>query len=141
MKNTIKKTILLVLLIFSGFNASAQLSDAVHLDNYSLNKEEGVVRVSIKTTESFIVAANRYVLHIGGKHFFRNIHPDGRLDEVIFLIPQEDYETLESNGRIVLVYGYYYENTLLDQEGNDSNEFVGLHWDLGSFTAQELEDK
>ena len=120
-------------LLCSGVHLHAQSENTVSLVNYELEEESETVRIVLKTEESFIVGANRYVLHIGGKHFLRNEHPDGRLDEIIFLVPQSEFNTLEENKEIVLVYGLYHENTLQDGEGSQMNGFTGKHWRLGQF--------
>lgn len=133
------KIVLVFCVLIAGLQSSyAQSTDAVQLNNYSFDKEEEVVRVSIKTTESFIIGANRYVLHIGGKYFLRNEHPEGRLDEIVFLIPLSDYETLSDKGEIVLVYGFYHANAQQDNEGSVVNGYTGKHWRLGTFTPQKF---
>lgn len=97
-----------------------------------------MVILSITTTESFIIGANRYILHIGGKYFERSLHPEGRLNEIVFFIPLSDYEQLLNQADIFLVYGYYYENTKLDKEGSADVAVMGKHWMLGQFTPQKF---
>lgn len=138
MKKLLKSSLLLLFLLCLNGTGFTQSSDAVQLDSCTFDKEEQTVRISIKTTESFIVGANRYVLHIGGNTFLRNIHPDGRLDEIVFLVPLADYENLQEEGEIVLVYGYYHENALQDSEGSQVNGFMGKHWKLGAFKPQNF---
>ncbi len=141
MKNLLKKTLIFFAFISLLTASFGQSNDAVQVETFSLDEEKNVVSISIKTTESFIVGANRYVLHIGGKHFLRNEHPEGRLDEIVFYISLDEYETLVDQGRIVLVYGYYHENTQQDGEGSQANGFTGKHWDLGLFTPQKFKTK
>lgn len=112
---------------------SAQSDDAVHYNNVHLDSASGHVFLSIKTSESFIVGANRYVLHIGGTTLFQNVHPQGRLDEIIFIIPQTTYQELQKGAEMVLVYGYYYDNALQDGEEAQVNGYLGKHWKLGPF--------
>lgn len=124
-------------LIAFGAIGFTQPQNTVFKDSSQLDTATNTVRFSIKTSDSFIVGANRYVLHIGGKHFLRNEHPDGRLDEIVFLIPLDDYKNLEPQAGVVLVYGFYHENTLQDNEGNQSNGFTGTHWALGPFIPEK----
>lgn len=138
MKKLLKSLFLLLFFICLSGTGFGQSSDAVQLDSCTFDNKEQTVRISIKTTESFIVGANRYVLHIGGNTFLRNIHPDGRLDEIVFLVPLADYESLQVEGEIVLVYGYYHENELQDNEGSQVNGFMGKHWKLGAFKPQNF---
>ncbi|MDC3351698.1 hypothetical protein OAV92_00485 [Crocinitomicaceae bacterium] len=119
-------------------SVQAQSDDAVQYNNVSLDEDEETVLLSIKTTESFIVGANRYVLHIGGTTLMQNIHPEGRLDEIVFLIPKTTYQALEKGAEIVLVYGYYYDNSLQDGEEGQVSGYQGKHWKLGPFQPQEL---
>lgn len=137
MKNYIKKTLFYFCLMAFSAIGVAQPQNSVFTDSSWLDTATNTVRFSIKTSDSFIVGANRYVLHIGGKHFLRNEHPEGRLDEIVFFIPLEDYKNLEPQAKVVLVYGLYHENTLQDNEGNQSNGFTGAHWILGSFTPEK----
>lgn len=115
-----------------------QSPDAVQLNSFK-QVEDNVV-VSIKTTESFIVGANRYVLHIGGRYFQRSSHPDGRLDEILFYIPIQTYEELQDQGQVVLVYGFYHDNVQQgDGESEQTSGYMGKHWELGKFTAGKLD--
>lgn len=141
MKIILKNTGLLFLYFFLTNAAFTQSANAVAMSSITLDDDQETVRVSVKTSESFIVGANRYVLHIGGRHFLMNEHPEGSLSEIVFLIPLNDYETLKDQSRIILVYGFYHDNTLKDGEGEQSNEFVGKHWGLGKFTQQTLTSK
>lgn len=141
MKKRIQKLTLLLAFLSLSLMSFSQSAGSVQLKNYSLDSTKNEVRVSIKTSESFIVGANRYVLHIGGKHFFRNIHPDGQLNEIVFLLSVDEYENLQAQGRIVLVYGFYHENTQQDGEGAQANGFTGKHWDLGKFNPEILNSK
>ena len=138
MKKLLNCTLLLLFFLSISGTGFGQSNDSVQLDSCTLNKEEQIVRISIKTTESFIVGANRYVLHIGGKSFLRNEHPDGRLDEIVFLVPLADYENLQAETEVVLVYGYYHENALQDSEGGQVNGYMGKHWRLGAFKPQNF---
>lgn len=134
-----KKVLLLGLLFLQmlvGASVFAQSSSSVSLNSITLDAASQMVQLSIKTTEEFVVGSNRYILHIGGKHFLINQHPDGRLDEIIFSIPLADYEQLISGSKIFLVYGYYYENTKLDFEGSSDAAIMGTHWVLGNFKPQ-----
>lgn len=121
-----------------GALATAQSHESVQINEYQLDKEKEMVILSITTTESFIVGANRYVLHIGGKYFERSLHPDGRLNEIIFYIPLSDYQQLVDKAEIFLVYGFYHENTKLDQEATSEVAVMGKHWKLGQFTSQKF---
>ncbi len=128
----------LSLFLSIGSIAFTQSSEAVQINEYQLDKEKEMVVLSITTTESFIVGANRYVLHIGGKYFERSLHPDGRLNEILFYIPLSDYQQLVDNAEIFLVYGFYHENTKLDKEGSSEIAVMGKHWKLGQFTPQKF---
>ena len=129
---------LLALLIPFGSKLSAQSAQSVHINTYQLDENRSTVILSITTTESFIVGANRYVLHIGGKYFERSQHPEGRLNEIQFYIPLSDYEQLINQATIYLVYGFYHDNTKLDKEGSSEIAVMGKHWNLGLFTSQSF---
>jgi len=136
-----KKALLPFVLLLFTLSTYSQTSTSVQLNSIELDETNETVRVSIKTTESFIIGANRYVLHIGSRHFLRNIHPEGRLDEIVFLLTPEQYKSLKADSRIILVYGLYHENTLQDNEGKQVNGFTGKHWVLGKFTPKELKNQ
>ena len=140
MNKILKNTGFLCLFFILTSSAFAQSENAVAISSIKLADDNQTVRVSIKTSESFIVGANRYVLHIGAKYFLLNEHPEGSLSEIVFLVPLSEYEILIDQGRIVLVYGFYHDNTLNDGEGQE-NEFIGKHWDLGKFSPQTLSSK
>jgi len=130
--------ILLALSLALSPFSHAQSSESVHLNSYTYDASKEMVILSITTTESFIIGANRYILHIGGKYFERSLHPEGRLNEIVFFIPLSDYEQLLNQADIFLVYGYYYENTKLDKEGSADVAVMGKHWMLGQFTPQKF---
>ena len=104
--------------------------DQIRIDSITSNNE--IVQIHISTSESFIVGANAYVLHIGAKPFRRNIHPNGSLQHIIFSLPEHEFNTLKKTDEIVLVYGYYYSNTQQDGESKQTNGYVGNHWKLGT---------
>ncbi len=136
-----KKVVLFVLFLLQFVfvtTSFGQSNSSVNLNSFTFDAEHQLVRLSIKTTESFIVGANRYVLHIGGKYFLRSDHPDGRLDEIIFFIPVADYEQLINQAEIFLVYGFYYENIKQDNEGSQDVAIMGKHWKLGNFIPQKF---
>ncbi|NOQ70679.1 MAG: hypothetical protein GQ574_01685 [Crocinitomix sp.] len=141
MIKTLKNTLLLFSLLFLVTSTFGQTENAVAMSSYSLDETQETVRVSIKTSESFIAGANRYVLHIGSRHFLLNEHPEGSLSEIVFFIPLSDYENLIDQSSIVLVYGFYHSNTLQDGEGGQATGFSGKHWNLGKFTAQTFNSK
>jgi hypothetical protein len=141
MKKTLKNVLLLLSLFFLIGGTYAQSENSVGLSSYSLDADEENVRISIKTSESFIAGANRYVLHIGSRHFLINEHPDGSLSEIVFILPMSDYENLIDQSSIVLVYGFYHENILQDGESGRSKAFIGKHWNLGKFTPQTFTSK
>ncbi|MFT5821615.1 MAG: hypothetical protein ACI8ZM_002869 [Crocinitomix sp.] len=141
MKKTLKNTLLFFSFFFLISATFGQSENAVAMSSYSLDADQENVRISIKTSESFIVGANRYVLHIGSKHFLRNVHPDGSLSEIVFLVPLTDYENLVKQSSIVLVYGFYHDNILQDGESGQTTGFIGKHWNLGKFTPQTLTSK
>lgn len=133
MKKRILNLCLLLGMLFSTAYAISQSEGTVSLNSYQFDETKNRVLVSIKTTESFIVGANRYVLHIGGRYFLLSEHPEGRLNEIIFYVPLADYKVLIEQSQMVLVYGFYHENALQDGEGNGANGFTGKHWLLGKF--------
>ena len=141
MNKKLKNAGLLFLFFFLTSAVFAQSANAVAVSLITLDDDQETVRVSIKTSESFNVGANRYVLHIGGRHFLMNEHPEGSLSEIVFFVPLSDYETLKDQSRIILVYGFYHDNTLKDGEGDQSSDFLGKHWSLGKFTKQTLTSK
>lgn len=124
---------MLLTFFFIQTGAKAQSEEAVFYDDVTLDTTSQTVLLSIKTTESFIVGANRYVLHVGGATFKQSLHPDGRLDEITFLIPIASYDSVEKGTEMVLVYGYYHSNALQDGEDDQVNGFTGKHWRLGPF--------
>jgi|GEM_PF-2526220 len=126
----------LSLFLSIGSLTIAQSSEAVQINEYRFDKKKDMVVVSITTSESFIVGANRYVLHIGGKYFERSLHPDGRLNEILFYIPLSDYQQLIDKADVFLVYGFYHENTKLDKEASAEIAVMGKHWKLGQFSPQ-----
>lgn len=140
MKKTLKKGIALLSILFLSFASWSQSETAVYVDSFHKVKDNQV-EVSIKTEESFYIGANRYVLHIGGKHFMRSLHPEGRLDEIIFFMSLDEYNQLINDKPIVLVYGYYYENVEQDGEGAIANGYTGKHWKLGKFVQEKLTDQ
>lgn len=138
MKKRIINLCLFLGILLSTNVTLSQSEGTVSLNSYQLDEPNNRVLISIKTAESFIVGANRYVLHIGGRHFLLSEHPEGRLDEIIFYVPLADYKVLIEQSQIVLVYGFYHENTLQDGEGNGANGFTGKHWLLGKFNHEVL---
>ena len=129
---------LLFILLCYHSNGWSQSSDAVSYNNVTLDTSQQLVMLSIKTTESFIVGANRYVLHIGGKTFKQSMHPNGRLDEIMFLITLSAYQAIKKEAEMVLVYGYYHSNALQDGEDDQVNGYTGKHWKLGAFQPTEF---
>ena len=119
-------------------SAYGQMAGSVELSSFTLNKGKNTVQVIIKTNDSFIAGANRYVLHIGSRYFQLSNHPDGRLDEIVFFLTLEEFNNLTNEGKIVLVYGYYYENTLKDNESEQNPNYYGKHWILGDFSPSLL---
>jgi hypothetical protein len=119
-------------------SAYGQMAGSVELSSFSLDKGKNTVQVIIKTNDSFIAGANRYVLHIGSRYFQLSNHPDGRLDEIVFFLTLEEFNNLTNEGKIVLVYGYYYENTLKDNESEQNPNYYGKHWILGDFSPSLL---
>jgi hypothetical protein len=114
------------------------MAGSVELSSFTLDKGKNTVQVIIKTNDSFIAGANRYVLHIGSRYFQLSNHPDGRLDEIVFFLTLEEFNNLTNEGKIVLVYGYYYENTLKDNESEQNPNYYGKHWILGDFSPSLL---
>ena len=142
MKKTLKNTLLLFSFFFLVSSTFGQSENSVAMSSYSLDEDQTTVRISIKTSESFIAGANRYVLHIGSKHFLLNEHPNGSLSEIVFLVSLTDYETLVDQSSIVLVYGFYHDNILQDGEGSQQKkDIIGKHWNLGKFTPQTFTSK
>lgn len=119
-------------------SAYGQMAGSVELSSFTLDKGKNTVQVIIKTNDSFIAGANRYVLHIGSRYFQLSNHPDGRLDEIVFFLTLEEFNNLTNEGKIVLVYGYYYENTLKDNESEQNPNYYGKHWILGDFSPSLL---
>ena len=119
-------------------SAYGQMAGSVELSSFTLDKGKNTVQVIIKTNDSFIAGANRYVLHIGSRYFQLSNHPDGRLDEIVFFLTLEEFNNLTDEGKIVLVYGYYYENTLKDNESEQNPNYYGKHWILGDFSPSLL---
>jgi len=119
-------------------SAYGQMAGSVELSSFILDKGKNTVQVVIKTNDSFIAGANRYVLHIGSRYFQLSNHPDGRLDEIVFFLTLEEFNNLTNEGKIVLVYGYYYENTLKDNESEQNPNYYGKHWILGNFSPSLL---
>ena len=119
-------------------SAYGQMAGSVELSSSTLDKGKNTVQVIIKTNDSFIAGANRYVLHIGSRYFQLSNHPDGRLDEIVFFLTLEEFNNLTNEGKIVLVYGYYYENTLKDNESEQNPNYYGKHWILGDFSPSLL---
>lgn len=136
-----KHLLLLTLFIgcfFASYSSFAQSEAAVYFNSLTLNQDSSKVLLSIKTTESFIVGANRYVLHISGQTFYQSFHPKGELNEIIFFIPTYDFSNLIAQSNMVLVYGFYHQNTLQDGEGNSQHGYIGKHWRIGEFTPELL---
>lgn len=132
------KHLLLVLTFFISITATfAQSSETITLNGYTKTGANEVI-ISLNNTSSFIVGANRYVLHIGAHHFLKNKHPDGRLDEIQFILTVQEFEALQNGAPIVLVYGLYHENTQQDGESLQTNGFTGLHWKIGTFESTQL---
>lgn len=131
---------ILVLVCLSVSAIFAQTDGHIAFNELKQDKKNNRVLLSITTNESFIVGAKRYVLHIGGKTFLQSEHPDGRLNEIIFYLPNTDFEQLEEATEMVLVYGYYHQNALQDGEGNSQNGYTGSHWRLGKFSKETLND-
>jgi hypothetical protein len=119
-------------------SAYGQMAGSVELSSFILDKGKNTVQVVIKTNDSFIAGANRYVLHIGSRYFQLSNHPDGRLDEIVFFLTLEEFNNLTNEGKIVLVYGYFYENTLKDNESEQNPNYYGKHWILGNFSPSLL---
>lgn len=119
-------------------SAYGQMAGSVELSSFILDKGKNTVQVIIKTNDSFIAGANRYVLHIGSRYFQLSNHPDGRLDEIVFFLTLEEFNNLTNEGKIVLVYGYFYENTLKDNESEQNPNYYGKHWILGNFSPSLL---
>lgn len=119
-------------------SAYGQMAGSVELSSFTLDKGKNTVQVIIKTNDSFIAGANRYVLHIGSRYFQLSNHPDGRLDEIVFFLTLEEFNNLTNEGKIVLVYGYFYENTLKDNESEQNPNYYGKHWILGNFSPSLL---
>jgi hypothetical protein len=138
MKKQLKYLITTLCMFVLMASAYGQMEGSVQLSSFTLDKEKNTVKVAIKTTDSFIAGANRYVLHIGSRYFQLSNHPDGRLDEIVFFLTLEEFNNLTNEGKIVLVYGYYYENTLKDNESEQNPNYYGKHWILGNFSPSLL---
>ncbi len=127
------KYLLLLVAFFTGFaTVFAQPNEGIKFSHYN-QLDNGDYIISVKTSSSFIVGANRYVLHIGAHNFKRSLHPEGRLDEIQFILSEDEFQKIKKGAEMVLVYGYYHENTLQDGEGEQSSGFTGSHWRLGKF--------
>lgn len=122
-----KKTahVLILFFFFSIANTSfSQQEGTVSLSKIEVGNQE--VGIYLTTSESFIVGSNRFVLYIGNRYFLKNTHPEGNVSHLLFLIPTEDFQQINGDDPVVLVYGFYDQN-----EGASLDSFTGKHWILG----------
>lgn len=123
-------------LIFFSSGVSAQSTPEI-----SLTKIESVddkIEITFESSERFIIGDNRYVLHAGGNHFMLSKHPGGDEKKLTFLLTEEEYDVLADGSPMMLVYGYFFQNTQLDGEG-DSGEYHGPHWKVGNLNKGLLQ--
>lgn len=121
-----------LLLFFTAFTYGQTKQPALT----QMVKNEQKVKISIVSSEHFIVGSRPWALYIGDKIFTRSQQFDeDKSSTLVFYIPIEDFEALEDHTNIVLCYGIY--NKVKDDEPEDYT-FKGIHWQLGPLRKDML---
>ena len=102
-----------------------------------VKQKDDLVLFSLTSSKPFIFGNNKYYLHIGDKEFTRNeqskSNGEGRMT---FLIPADDFNTLNENAPIYLTYG------VVSRDGTNMEEMSKVNfvqcWSLGKFSRKLL---
>jgi hypothetical protein len=126
--------LLFIVMGFTSYRLPAQTKAVTKIAQ--VKEKAGTVYFTLNSSKPFIFGNNRYILHMGGKEFFRNQQSKKNGKGVLtFMIPAKEYEEIQEGVKMYLSYG----NMDVDGEDVDAHaEASSRQWPLGSFTKSLL---
>ena len=136
-----KKALILVLGLVITTTVSTTTATAQHKAKTEITgavQKEKTVEYTITSSKPFYVGGNVYVLHIGDQFFGHSRQYTNKGSGILtFLIPADEFKTLEDGKGVYLTYGHLYSDAEENMAELSNHEYTTC-WSLGKFSKAVL---